>query len=177
MDQVQVALQHSPFTMALHRREIHASDMLRKWLRIEEGGLRQKARIVWLHVGDFNSHYFHIVVEKRCKKNRIDALVDDCGDIVTATDAIRSSITHFYQNLLGKAFDSLKGIDLQAMRVGPQLTISQAQDLIKPISRADVDDALKDIDESKSPGPNGFSSQFFNVAWDIIKEDVYSDIF
>ena len=63
------------------------------------------------------------------------------------------------------------------MRVGPQLTISQAQDLIKPISRADVDDALKDIDESKSPGPNGFSSQFFNVAWDIIKEDVYSDIF
>ena len=96
MDQVQVALQHSPFTMALHRREIHASDMLRKWLRIEEGGLLQKARIAWLHEGDSNSHYFHSVVKERCKKNRIDALVDDCGDIVTDTDAIKSSITLFF---------------------------------------------------------------------------------
>ena len=95
---------------------------------------------------------------ERCKKNRIDALVDDCGDIVTNPDANRSSITHFYQNLLGKATDSLKGIDLQAMRVNPQLTMSQGQDLIKPVSRADIDDSLKDIDESKSPGLDGFSS-------------------
>ena len=151
--------------MTLHRREIHASDVLRKWLHIEEGGLRQKAR------------YFHSVVKERCKKNRIHALVDHCGDIVTNPDAIRSSITHFYQNLLGRGTDSLKGIDLQAMRAGPQLTMSQAQDLIKPVSKANIDDAIKDIDESKSPGLDGFSSQFFNVAWNIIKEDVYSAIF
>ena len=63
------------------------------------------------------------------------------------------------------------------MRAGPQHTMSQAQDLIKPVSRANIGDALKDIDEFKSLGLDGFSSQFFNVAWDIIKEDVYSVIF
>ncbi|XP_057540562.1 uncharacterized protein LOC130818409 [Amaranthus tricolor] len=142
LDHVQLALQHSLFSMAFHRWEIHASDMLRKWLRIEEGGLLQKARIAWLHEGDSNSHYFHSVVKERWK-----------------------------------ATDSLKGIDLQTMRAGPQHTMSQAQDLIKPVSRANIGDALKDIDEFKSLGLDGFSSQFFNVAWDIIKEDVYLAIF
>ena len=102
MDQVQLALQHTSFSMALHNQEIHANDMLRKWLRIEEGGLRQKARIAWLQEGDFNAHFFHSVVKKRCKKNKIDALVDDCGDLVTDPKAIRTSITQFYQNLLRK---------------------------------------------------------------------------
>ena len=160
--------------MVLHNQKIHASDMLRKWLRIEEGGLRQKAQIAWLHEGDSNIHFFHCVVKERCKKNRIDALVDNCRDFMIDPEAIRTSITQFYQNLLGKAIDSLKGIDLQAMLIGPQHTMSQAQDLIKPISKADIDNALKDIDESKSSGLDGFSSHFFKAAWDIIKEDVYA---
>lgn len=150
--------------------------MLKKWLRIEESVLRQKARIAWLHEGDSNTHYFHIIVKERCKKNRIDALVDDYGNLVSNPEAIRSSISQFYQNLLGKNVGFLKGIDLQATRLGPQITTSQAQDLIKPISKTDIEDALRDIDESKSPGLDGFSSHFVKAAWGIIKDDVYMAI-
>ena len=176
MNQIQLALQHTFFSKDLHSQEIHASDMLRKWLRIEEGGLRQKARITWLQEGDSNTHYFHSLVKDRCNKNIIDVLFDDCGNLVADPQAIRSSITQFYQNLLGKAAGSLKGIDLQAMHDGPQITMSQAKDLIKPISKTDIDDAIRGIDHSKSPGLNGFSSHFLKAAWSIIKDDVYMDV-
>lgn len=126
LDHVQSELQHSPLSFDLHRREIHATNVLRKWLCIEECGLRQKSRIAWLHDGDSNSHYFHSIVKDRCKKNRIDALVDDDGAVINDPDTIRRSITLFYQNLLGKAADSLKGIDLQAMHAGPKLSMAQA---------------------------------------------------
>ncbi|XP_057529826.1 uncharacterized protein LOC130808367 [Amaranthus tricolor] len=62
------------------------------------------------------------------------------------------------------------------MRSGPQLSMSQAQVLIKTISKANIDDALRDIDESKSSGLDRFSSHFFVANWDIIKEDVYTAI-
>ena len=160
LDQLQLALQDTPFSMALHSQEIHASAMLRKWFRIEEGGLRQKARIAWLHEGESNTHFLHSVVKERCKKNRIDALVDDCGDLLTDPEAIKTSITQFYKNLLGKAADSLKGINLQAMRTGLQLTMTQAQDLIKPISCTDL---VREISESSRCNP------FLNALQDLVQ--------
>ncbi|KAL0455558.1 UNVERIFIED_CONTAM: hypothetical protein Slati_0895000 [Sesamum latifolium] len=44
--------------------------------------------------------------------------------------------------------------------------------LIKPVTAAEVKMAFFDVEEDKSPGPDGYSSGFFKAAWPIIGEEV-----
>ena len=44
--------------------------------------------------------------------------------------------------------------------------------LNKAISHEEIKEVIFSIDDSKAPGPDGFSSRFFKVAWDIIGSDV-----
>ena len=65
--------------------------------------------------------------------NRIDCLKGSRGNVLEDQSEIFDVITGFYKSLLGSCTDSLVGIDIQAMRDGPQLTQAQAFDLIQPI--------------------------------------------
>lgn len=40
----------------------------------------------------------------------------------------------------------------------------------RPISRREIDEASKGIDESKAPGLDGFNSYFFKHVWDWVNE-------
>nr|GEU69171.1 RNA-directed DNA polymerase, eukaryota, reverse transcriptase zinc-binding domain protein [Tanacetum cinerariifolium] len=48
---------------------------------------------------------------------------------------------------------------------------TEALSLIEDVSSKEIKDALFDIGDNKSPGPNGFSYVFFKKAWNIIGED------
>ena len=89
---------------------------------------------------------------------------------------ISNIITGFCKSLLGSSADSLEGIDIQAMRDGPQLTQAQALDLIQPISFSELEAALNGIHDSKSPGLDGFNSYFFKKSWSIIKDDIFEAV-
>ncbi|XP_021729346.1 uncharacterized protein LOC110696366 [Chenopodium quinoa] len=49
-------------------------------------------------------------------------------------------------------------------------------DAIKPVSHAEIDAALKGIDNTKAPGIDGFNSFFFKRAWHIVKDDIYASV-
>ena len=97
----------------------------------------------------------------RTGRNRIDFLKGDRGLVVSEERQIKTLVTNFYSKLLSTTADTLIGIDIQAMRDGPQLTHSQALGLIQTVSMEDVEQALKGIDDSKSPGLDGFNSFVF----------------
>ena len=48
------------------------------------------------------------------------------------------------------------------------------QELIRQVTPKEMKASMFSIDRGKSPGPNGYTSQFFKVAWPIVREDVVS---
>ncbi|XP_011079185.2 uncharacterized protein LOC105162761 [Sesamum indicum] len=65
-------------------------------------------------------------------------------------------------------------IDIRYLRPWARhvLTEKDTLNLLSPITAADVKQAVFDIDEDKVPGPDGFSSGFYKVAWPIVGKEV-----
>ncbi|KAI5429718.1 hypothetical protein KIW84_034336 [Lathyrus oleraceus] len=98
------------------------------------------------------------------------------GTILYNQDEIGMEILGFYGNLMGKANEDLIGIDLVAMKGGPQLANDQRSVLVRPISEHEILQALKDIGDLKAPCVNGFGAKFFKVSRHIIKQDVIAAV-
>ncbi|KAL2532785.1 Reverse transcriptase domain-containing protein [Abeliophyllum distichum] len=52
------------------------------------------------------------------------------------------------------------------------ISLFQAVDLVKSFSYGEIKEALFDIDNDKSPEPDGYSSFFFKKAWHVVGNDV-----
>ena len=45
--------------------------------------------------------------------------------------------------------------------------------LMHPITMEDMESTVKQTPEGKSPGPNGFTSEFFHHCWHLLKHDIW----
>ncbi|XP_021727809.1 uncharacterized protein LOC110694913 [Chenopodium quinoa] len=70
----------------------------------------------------------------------------------------------------------LPAVDLVTMRRGKQLSSVAQSYLIQHVSHAEIDAALKGIDNTKAPCIDGFNSFFFKRAWHIVKDDIYASV-
>ena len=52
-----------------------------------------------------------------------------------------------------------------------KLDLAHMVEMIKPVEDEEIKIALFDIDDNKSPGPDGFSSKFFKSMWDTVSKD------
>jgi hypothetical protein len=77
---------------------------------------------------------------------------------------------------MGTADTHLMGIDIVAMRAGPQVTNEQRDLLLAPIQEGEILLALKSIGDLKAPGLDGYSAYFFKATWSIIKKDVIAAV-
>ena len=86
------------------------------------------------------------------------------GSLTTSYQQVADEFVRYYENLLGTN-NTCEPIDLSVLSSGPFLSQEQAVQLIRDISDQEIIDALNDIGDDKSPGPDGFSSCFFKKSW------------
>ena len=67
----------------------------------EEGFLKQKSRIKWLKLGDYNSNFFHKVVKARNSRNSIKSIMLENGCRSEDLDTIRQEVVKHFQLVLG----------------------------------------------------------------------------
>lgn len=176
LGQVQIQLSTDTTNIRLQQQEDEAIRGLKQWLAVQESIFKQKSRIEWLKLGDSNNHFFFAAMKHRTSRNRIDTIYTQEDVLLDTPDLVKGEITHFYKLLLGTSAYSLTGIDLEVVRKGPQLSYQSQMSLIAPVTHGEIDAALKNIKDSKAPGPDGFNALFFKKSWPIIKNDIYGAI-
>lgn len=65
----------------LYNKELETKQQLQRQRIIQEGILKQKARVTWLKIGDSNSKYFFASMKCRQTQNQIKRLTDANGDL------------------------------------------------------------------------------------------------
>lgn len=143
--------------------------ILQKTLHLEEVFLKQKSRVNWLKNGDGNNRFFFNACKGRWNSNKILSIEDDLGNIHTSHKDISRVATQFFSSLFGQAHEVM---DLPLDLYLPQVSHEQKEELSRPFSPTDVWTTLKNMAKNKSPGPDGFTVEFYLASWDIIGEDV-----
>lgn len=139
----------------------------------EEKLLKQKSCIKWLKHGDGNNRFFLNSCKGRWNTNKLVGLEDANGSFRTSHREIVGIAVNYFEELLGspKAVEDFP-TDLHL----PSLTTEQAEFLDCQFSNADIYKVFKSMAKKKSPGPDGFTLEFFVAAWSIVGKDVTEGI-
>jgi hypothetical protein len=139
-------------------------------LEKEEIRWRQRSRISWLRSGDRNTMFFHRKATSRQKKNKIDKLQNNSGEVVSDTDKMESLATEFFKELYTSDLEVQPeiAVDLLKKKINDQTN----EGLCADFTDDEISFALFQIGPTKAPGPDGFPASFFQRNWSTFKEDV-----
>jgi hypothetical protein len=169
--EVILQLDHAQETTALSAEEVR----LRRGLKGRVLGLasldrtiaRQRVRVAGIADRDANSQFFRILASSRRRRNFIGCLHH--GDRVATLQHDKEELaTDFFVDILGRAQRRTHDISLAAAGLAA-VDLSQLEAVF---SEQEVWTAIKGMPDYKSPGPDGFSWDFYKCCWSIIKVDV-----
>lgn len=156
---------------ALTEQEIILKQALKQKLlgmaAVEKLRLRQQSRLTRLKASDTKSSLFFLSVNGRKRKNHIQTLQTDNGQLHTHHDKAEAIFEHF-SIVFGEPQDRQNTLNLEYIGI-------QRQDLHHlelPFMEDEVKEVIMGLPGKKAPGPDGYIGIFFKTAWNIIKQDV-----
>nr|GEY36281.1 RNA-directed DNA polymerase, eukaryota, reverse transcriptase zinc-binding domain protein [Tanacetum cinerariifolium] len=162
----QALVEKNPYNREIKAKSIEILEEYNIAVNDEEKLLAQKARIDWINDGDKNNAFFHKVIKGRRSRNMVHSIYDENGINFKGENVPKQFVKDF-QQFLGKA-DAVSDLNVSNGLFYNSLSNEEASNMIKEVSDKEIKEALFDIGDNKSPGPDGYSSVFFKNAWDII---------
>ncbi|GJZ71170.1 retrotransposon protein, putative, ty1-copia subclass, partial [Tanacetum coccineum] len=145
---------------------------LRDLNSLEAKDLAQKAKVKWAIEGDENSKFFHGLINKKRSQLSIRGIFVD-GDWITDPLLVKDAFKeHFASRFMQPDSFRLKLKSSFPKRLSP----NQVSDLDSCVTRSEIRNAVWECGENKSPGPDGFSFEFFRRYWNFIGPDFCSAI-
>ncbi|KAM6563648.1 hypothetical protein CsatB_023646 [Cannabis sativa] len=138
--------------------------------------LYQKAKLSWVTNGDDNTSVFHAIIKERRRANNILSIEDQRGVRTDNPGEIFEAFLSFYYSLLSSKMENKSKIKAGVMKLGPLVSKSQAEFLMKEFFKEDVKKVVFSIPVVKASGPDGFTSCFFQDNWDLIGDDILEAI-
>ncbi|GJV80214.1 RNA-directed DNA polymerase, eukaryota [Tanacetum coccineum] len=127
----------------------------------------QKAKIQWAIEGDENSKFFHGIINRKRANLAIKGVMVD-GEWVDDPCRVKEEFRlHFANRFRAPAANRCK----LNYTFPNRLSSDQLDMLESPISRDEVRNAVWGCGENKSPGPDGFTFEFFQKFWDTLGSD------
>jgi hypothetical protein len=130
---------------------------------------RQRGTIKWVKFGDEGTKKLHASATIKQRRNLISSLKDSAG-----------SIHYDHQskaNILWEAFkDGLGTSDTPEMMFNLEQLLHRAENLdwlSDAFSKEEIDAVIASLPSDKSPGPDGFNTDFVKKCWPIIKNVFY----
>ncbi|XP_062114096.1 uncharacterized protein LOC133825124 [Humulus lupulus] len=134
--------------------------------------LAQKAKANWILNGDENTSIFHASLKARRTHNRIHSIKNEEGFWVDTADGVKAAFLGYYQRLLGTAINNIMKIFQSIVELGPVISDAHSRLLQAEFTTQEVKEAIFSIPGMKAPGPDGFSSFFYQDYWDLVGSEV-----
>nr|GEX17920.1 RNA-directed DNA polymerase, eukaryota [Tanacetum cinerariifolium] len=130
--------------------------------------MSQKAKIRWSIEGDENSKYFHGIINSKRSHLSIRGILHN-GDWIDDPTRVKDE----FFNHFSKQFSdpSPNRITLDHL-FHNRLSVDQVAELERNLSNVEIKNAVWDCGTNKSPGPDGYTFEFFRKFWNIMENDI-----
>ena len=134
-------------------------------------GIRIRSKCDWYEHGEKSTKFFLNLEKKSGNQNHIRKLIIDEKQIDGNIEILKK-IENFYETLFKtQSFKNVSEIEnFLCGIVTPSLNNGQINLSKKDLSETDLYNAMKNMQNNKSPGNDGLTKEFYEGFWDEIKE-------
>lgn len=119
--------------------------------------------------GDKNTRYFHTTSLVRRKHNKIEALQNKQGEVVTKPEVLKQMTVEFYRDLYSSAGPCPR---YHVRGKFPMVDERFLQRIQRALSAEEIKCAIFSMGALKAPGPDGLNPLFFQSQWDVVGKSV-----
>ena len=156
-------------------REYHQAK--REWEAYESlktEGILTRSKIQWVEQGEKNTKYFLNLEKRNYNQKYIKKLIVNDSEIVTDPNKILEEEKQYYQKLYcTKKYSTENYSEFLQNNHLPKLTELEQQICERPLSMEEISKSLKQLANDKTPGSDGFTTNFYKFFWIDIKELVF----
>nr|GEU67334.1 RNA-directed DNA polymerase, eukaryota [Tanacetum cinerariifolium] len=124
----------------------------------------QKAKVKWAIEGDEKSKFFHGLINKKRSQLSIREVFVD-GDWRTDPKVVKDTFKEHFATRFKQPVGSRFKLNISFPK---RLSNDQVEILDSCITRAEIRDAVWECGANKSPGPDGYTFEFFRRYWSLI---------
>ena len=137
-----------------------------------------RSKVQYVEKGERCTKYFFGLEKNNGKKKLINKLVDETtGDALLTQDKISDHAVSFYQNLYSTASHSHRDSDTYLGDCNlKKIPGMLANKLDQPFTLEEMDEVVKSLKKSKSPGWDGLTAEFYQHFWDDIKSTLFHSL-
>lgn len=147
-----------------------------RWQRvsdIEEKVSKQRSKVHWLQVGDKNNKAFYNAAKIRESRNAIREIKCADGSCVTTQDDIKKEAERFFNEFLTFEPRDVETASVEELKetIPYRCTEEERTKLTRVVTEEEIKEVVFNMPSNKSPGPDGYTTEFFKASWSIIGKD------
>lgn len=127
---------------------------------------KQRSHVKWLAQGDRNTRFFHAMASTRLRRNRVHSLQEE-GITISDPVAIHQAFVKHMTEIIGVSSQVLPFDATVLYPTNPDLSA-----LHRPFHLHEIEQAVKQLANNKSSGPDGIPNEFVKLYWDDLKAEI-----
>jgi hypothetical protein len=132
-----------------------------------------RSRALWLASGDNNTTFFHNLANHNRVRKHIWEIKGDNGEPVNNSDAIKSEAVNHFKTFYKAS--TCTNVEEQCNLIDhypKMIDDEEARLLFRPVTMEELKLVLFHFKKEKSPGPDGWTTEFFIYFFDLVGQDL-----
>ena len=165
-------------TKGMQEHYVYLKEKYRAVEEVEVEGYRVRTRNLPKYEPNEPNIAFYAKLEQRCaKRSTIGNLMDQEGNVTSDPNSLKETITQYYTKLYSPSPIDPRSQDTLLKNVNKHITVEQRDMLDAEITDQELQQAVNDLNNEKSPGIDGLPAEFYKKFWTLLKDKYKTFIF
>ena len=104
------------------------------------------------------------LIKRKRERTQINRIINEKGEVTTDTEEIQRIMRDYYKQLYANKMDNLEEMDKFVEKHNlPRLNQEEIENMNRPITSTVIETVIKNLPTTKSRGPDGFTSEFYQT--------------